>query len=192
MRLINAEVIAYGAASGQLRGQIAALFYRHRSIGGYDDITDFLIAPEPGHTQSQPGDSGTIWHLVQTGDQPLRPIALQWGGQGFLSATGTGTSTFNFALATSLTNVLRLLDVELVVDHNTGAQPFWGKTGHYSVATFACGQVTGTKLKARFLGRFPAGKSPASSMFPAGVGLFAWLWSCSRSPPVRANLRHSR
>ena len=73
MRLINAEVLAYGAASGQLRGQIAALFYRHRSIGGYDDITDFLIAPLPGQAQSQPGDSGTVWHLVQTGEPTAAP-----------------------------------------------------------------------------------------------------------------------
>jgi len=144
MRLINAEVVAYGAASGQLRGRITALFYRHRSIGGYDDVTDFLIAPQPGTAPSQPGDSGTLWHLLQSGEQqPLRPIALQWGGQGFLSARDT---SFNFALATSLTNVLRLLDVELVVDENVNAQPFWGKTGHYSLSTFACDQVTAPKL----------------------------------------------
>lgn len=141
-RLINAEVRAYGAASGILTGRIAALFYRHRSVGGYDDVTDFLIAPEAGQPHSQPGDSGTIWHLVQKSG-PLRPIALQWGGQGFRS----GVETFNFALAASLTNVLRLLDVELVVDHNTGAQPFWGKTGHYSLATFACEQISNTSPK---------------------------------------------
>ena len=63
-RLINAEVRAYGAATGALVGRIAALFFRHRSIGGYDDVTDFLIAPEPGQPHSQPGDSGTVWHLV--------------------------------------------------------------------------------------------------------------------------------
>jgi hypothetical protein len=72
-RLINAEVRAYGAATGTLAGRIAALFFRHRSIGGYDDVTDFLIAPEPGQPHSQPGDSGTIWHLVQR-DGPLRPL----------------------------------------------------------------------------------------------------------------------
>lgn len=140
MRLINAEVRAYGAATGELFGHIAALFFRHRSIGGYEEITDFLIAPEPGLPHSQPGDSGTIWHLVQKDGQELRPIALQWGGQSFLSSAEN--KTFNFALAASLTNVLRLLEVELVVEHNTGAQPYWGKTGHYSLATFACDQIT--------------------------------------------------
>lgn len=94
MRLINAEVVAYGAASGELRGRIAALFYRHRSMGGYDDITDFLIAPEPAAAQSQPGDSGTVWHLMQSGQQlPLRPIALQWGGQASCPRHGPSRST---------------------------------------------------------------------------------------------------
>jgi hypothetical protein len=136
-RLINAKVRAYGAATGTLEGRIAALFFRHRSIGGYDDVTDFLIAPEKDEPHSQPGDSGTIWHLVQK-DGQLRPLALQWGGQGFR----TGGTTFNFALAAGLTNILRLLDLELVVDHNIGAQPFWGKTGHYTLATFACQEIS--------------------------------------------------
>jgi hypothetical protein len=145
-RLINAEVVAYGAASGALYGRIAALFYRHRSIGGYDDVTDFLIAPLPGQSHSQPGDSGTVWHLRQKlPNEPLRPIALQWGGQAFLSSADG--DAYNFALASGLTNVLRLLEVELVVDHNTGAQPFWGKTGHYGIATFACDHVQSPKLK---------------------------------------------
>jgi hypothetical protein len=141
-RLINAKVRAYGAATGTLEGRIAALFFRHRSIGGYDDVTDFLIAPQKGEPHSQPGDSGTIWHLVQK-DGQLRPLALQWGGQGFR----TGGTTFNFALAAGLTNILRMLDVELVVDHNIGAQPFWGKTGHYTLATFACQEISDNSPK---------------------------------------------
>jgi hypothetical protein len=168
MRLINAEVIAYGAASGQLRGRVAALFYRHRSIGGYDDITDFLIAPEPDAAQSQPGDSGTVWHLVQAGeDQPLRPIAVQWGGQGFLS-TG-GNRSFNFALAASLTNVLRLLNVELVVQENVNAQPFWGKTGHYSLSTFACDYVTAPRLSTLMLANRDRVSFAIAELSPADI-----------------------
>ena len=146
-RLIDAEVVAYGAASGLLRGKVAALFHRSRSRGGYDDVTDFLIAPLPGSRGSQPGDSGTVWHLVQGDDAP-RPLALQWGGQ----RLGGGTLTrLNFALAASLTTVLRLLDVDLVEEHNTNAQPFWGKTGHYSIASLACVAVTNAKLSALML-----------------------------------------
>jgi hypothetical protein len=141
-RLVNAEVVAYGAASGMMVGRIAALFFRHRTVGGFDDVTDFLIVPEPGQPSSQPGDSGTVWHVKQK-EGPLRPLALQWGGQGFLS----DGESFNFALASSLSNILRLLDVELVVDHNLGAQPFWGKTGHYSLATFACEEISSASPK---------------------------------------------
>ena len=147
-KLVNAEVVAFGAASGYLRGRIAALLFRYRSIGGYDDITDFLIAPGPGQHGSQPGDSGTVWHLRQTADDgsvQLLPIALQWGGENLVGATpGRG---FNFALASSLTNVLRLLDVSLVVDHNTQAQPFWGKTGHYTIASLACEHLRTSRLR---------------------------------------------
>lgn len=147
-RLVNAEVVAFGAASGYLRGRIAALLFRYRSIGGYDDITDFLIAPGPGQRGSQPGDSGTVWHLTQTADDgsvQLLPVALQWGGQNLVGPSPG--RDLNFALASSLTNVLRLLDVTLVVDHNTQAQPFWGKTGHYTIASFACEHLQTSRLR---------------------------------------------
>jgi len=144
-RLIDAPVVAFGAASGRLTGRIAALFYRYRSIGGYDEVTDLLIAPQPGTPGSQPGDSGTLWHLREEGSDRLRPVALQWGGQSFVSAGGT--KNFNFTLAANLSNVIRLLDVELVLDHNRGAQPFWGKTGHYGIAALACSQVTSPGLR---------------------------------------------
>jgi len=146
-KLVNAEVVAFGAASGYLRGRIAALLFRYRSIGGYDDITDFLIAPGRGQRGSQPGDSGTIWHLSQTADDgtvQLLPVALQWGGENLV---GSLPGSFNFALASSLTNVLRLLDVSLVVDHNTQAQPFWGKTGHYTIASLACEHLKTSRLR---------------------------------------------
>lgn len=169
MRLINADVTAFGAASGRLYGRVAALFYRHRSIGGYDEITDFLIAPLPGQPSSQPGDSGTVWHLTESDDdgQRLRPIALQWGGQGFLSAdAGTG---YNFALASGLTNVLRLLDVELVVDYNTGPQPFWGKTGHYGLATFACDRVSSPTLRTLMVANRDRISFPVAGLSPGAI-----------------------
>lgn len=177
--LIGAPVRSFGAASGNLSGRIAALFYRYRSVGGYDDVTDFLIVPDPGGASTRPGDSGTVWHLVQSdpadssparsgsaqdgaaqagsaqagsaqagsaqdGRPTLRPIALEWGGQGIRGAAGR---RFNFTLAANLTSVLRLLSVDLVTEHNVGAQPFWGRTGHYTIASYACDSVTAANLK---------------------------------------------
>jgi hypothetical protein len=73
-RLIDAPLVAAGAASGRMVGRIKALFYRYKSVGGYDYVADFLIAPQADeHTpkdknvevvQTHRGDSGTVWHLV--------------------------------------------------------------------------------------------------------------------------------
>ena len=145
-RLIGADLVAHGAASGDIRGRIKALFYRYKSVGGYDYVSDFLIAPEEEGQQTRTGDSGTVWHLVKDKDLPLpRPICIEWGGQVFLD--GLDRKQFQFALATSLSNVCKLLDVELVQAHNTGVQPYWGQMGHYSIGAFACNAIRGTKLR---------------------------------------------
>jgi hypothetical protein len=144
LRLIDADVAAYGAASGELRGKIKALFYRYKSVGGYDYVADFLIAPDLTATQQTlPGDSGTVWHLPMPDASPPRPLAIEWGAQ----TLSTGSGELNFALATSLSTVCRKLDVELVREHNTGVAPFWGVTGHYSIATFAIDAIRIAKLK---------------------------------------------
>jgi len=159
LRLIDRTVIGYGAASGLLRGTIKALFYRHRSVGGFDYVGDFLIAPDNGdgasRKQTRRGDSGMIWNLDVTVDeegQPpkplqardLRPLALEWGGQVFDEAGRRSV----FAVATSLSNVCKLLDVELVTDVSRGVSGYWGRTGHYSIAAFAIRLVGDTRLKA--------------------------------------------
>jgi len=167
-RLIDAPLVAAGAASGRIVGRIKGLFYRYKSVGGYDYVADFLIAPQVDPkadprkdvavTQTQRGDSGAVWHLVTPKDgEPsetaaakefegtLHPLALEWGGQ-VLTQSGSG-ERFTFALATSLTTVCKALDVELLTHHNRGAQPFWGQTGHYTIATFAINELPNGKLK---------------------------------------------
>jgi hypothetical protein len=146
LRLIGAAVLAHGAASGQLQGEIKALFCRYKTVGGYEYVSDFLVAPnEAKGLQTRPGDSGAIWHLApgSKNELPL-PLAIEWGGQELVGADGS--SRFHFALATSLSNVCKILDVELVLDHNTGVLPYWGQTGHYSIASFACQILVPGKL----------------------------------------------
>lgn len=151
LRMIDAEVVGQGAASGALRGKIKALFYRYKSVGGYDYVSDFLIAPEGDEApQTRQGDSGTIWHLVPPPDPklaapPPRPLAVEWGGQTFAGAEGS--VSLNFALATSLSNVCKLLDVELVRTQNLGARPYWGQMGHYSIGAYACEALAQGKLR---------------------------------------------
>jgi len=152
LQLIDHPVSAFGAASGHLEGRIKALFYRYKSVGGYDYVADLLIAPQELARQTQPGDSGTVWHLkVEAGKEEgkeasgkptYRPLAVEWGAQTF-SVDG---DAYNFALATNLSNVCKLLDVELVSAHNTAAQPYWGATGHYSIGNVAVEQVKDKKL----------------------------------------------
>jgi hypothetical protein len=156
LRLIGCPVRAYGAASGDMRGEICALFYRFNSVGGFDYIADILIGPrEKKSLGTHPGDSGTLWlidtHcLYQKGPyldqkEPLpRPLALQWGGQVFLDKNKKGSS---YALATFLSTICNELDVTLVRDWNIGLPNYWGAVGHYSIANKACGVIQNRKLK---------------------------------------------
>jgi hypothetical protein len=159
LQLIDRPVMAFGAVSGHIDGHIKALFYRHKARAGFEYVSEFLIAPDDAARQTCPGDSGTVWHLVEDvtaasakaskergkADKILRPIAVEWGGQTLLDSVG---QRFNFALATGLSTACELLDVDLVVGQNTGPQPYWGQTGHYSIATVAIGLVQAPTLKA--------------------------------------------
>jgi hypothetical protein len=64
--LIGEYARAYGAASGELRGAILALFYRYSTAGGTDYVADFLIAPRClNENGTMHGDSGTLWFWEQ-------------------------------------------------------------------------------------------------------------------------------
>ena len=155
LRLIGADVVGHGAASGTMHGEIQALFYRYRTIGGTDYVADLLIGPRAGQTfPTRPGDSGTLWFLEQTatadasdnrsGTVPLRPIAVQWGGHRVL---GAGRERqLRFALATNLGTIRRLLGVELVREWGIGLPEYWGAVGHYTVGARACGLCSTPKL----------------------------------------------
>ena len=147
LRLIGAPVRAFGAASKQMAGEVCALFYRYKAVGGFEYVADFLIGPRAGSTSlgTHPGDSGTLWLLdrEETKELPM-PLALQWGGQVFLSGGDqTGSS---YALATCLSNVCSRLNVEIIRDWNIGEKEYWGAVGHYSIANKACGVVQNANL----------------------------------------------
>lgn len=153
LKLIDQPVLGRGAMSGLVHGTIKALFYRYRSVGGYDYVGDFLISPAEG-SSTRHGDSGMVWHLdTTTGDDPahpkplanrdLRPLAVAWGGQVF-EESGVRSA---FSIATSLSNVCKLLDVELVTDQSRGVSGYWGRTGHYSIAAFAISLVGDKRLR---------------------------------------------
>jgi hypothetical protein len=150
LNLIGTPVCASGAASGKLTGEIHALFYRYKSIGGFDYIADLLIGPRTGQEAlpTRHGDSGTMWfydpppateplesdrHETRQGAQArrLRPLALQWGGH--LLMGQQGEEALQFVLASCVSTVCRVLDVELVRDLNVGLTETWGETGHFKI-----------------------------------------------------------
>ena len=49
LKLIGSPVKAYGCASREMYGAIAALLYRYKSIGGFEYVTDFLIGSRARH-----------------------------------------------------------------------------------------------------------------------------------------------
>jgi hypothetical protein len=164
--LIGCPLRANGGASGQLRGAVQALFYRYRSVGGFDYVAELLIGPgrDGVAVTTHPGDSGTLWFWDAEQDVPekrpeagaalappperrtpeLRPLAVQWGGQAFLDAGGAPST--QFALASCLSTVCRLLDVEPVRSWALGHSLYWGKVGHYKVATTACSLASKPRL----------------------------------------------
>jgi hypothetical protein len=147
LRLIGVKVRAHGAASGEMRGEICALFYRFQSVGGFEYVADALIGPaDEQPLGTHPGDSGTLWLTDQSGD-PLgpRPFALQWGGQVFFDDDGKASP---YALVTFLSTVCDQLDLTVLRDWNTGLPDYWGAVGHYSIATRAIDAVRNRQLKA--------------------------------------------
>ncbi len=167
--LIGMPVRAWGGVSGELKGSLKALFYRYRSVGGFDYVADLLIGPRDKNSSlpTEHGDSGTVWFYDPEGEREdgsakrakkaapkvergikanrFRPLALQWGGQK-LQLPGTPQGT-QFALATTLSTVCRELDVTLVSDLNIGQTEYWGRLGHFKIAAEACQLVTNQKLK---------------------------------------------
>ncbi|MGE5345551.1 MAG: hypothetical protein ACM3JH_06330 [Acidithiobacillales bacterium] len=140
--LVDQPVRAFGAVSGPLSGRIAALFYRYQEMGGFEYVSDLLIALDAGSV-THPGDSGTLWCLVRTGERETHhPIALEWGGQA-VEEPGREPAR-SVTLATFVSTVLRELQLDLIRDWNVGLPYYWGALGHYTIAARACSAVAGS------------------------------------------------
>ncbi|MDQ0563230.1 hypothetical protein QO004_005039 [Rhizobium mesoamericanum] len=142
--LINCPLVAFGAMSGLMKGRILGLFYRYKSVGGTDYVTDLVVGPRDRDTplNNYPGDSGTVWFeddakapVNGNGARKLRPVALEWGGQ-VLLAPGARAST-QLALGICLSTICRELDVELIPDWNIGHTEYWGEWGHVKIGAYA-------------------------------------------------------
>jgi hypothetical protein len=152
MSLLGGHVRGYGASSRQwIIGEIQALFYRYKSKGGFEYVSDFFIGPRtptsedpsPPDFITLPGDSGTLWLLEPIADKNyidgahtpnlLRPFAIQWGANRLYS--GLSHQAHAYALATCLSTVCDRLDVDIVRDWNLDQADTWGAVGHFSIAS---------------------------------------------------------
>jgi len=147
---IGRNVLGYGSSSGRMTGEITALFYRYKTVGGIDYISDFLISHRQGRPlKSQPGDSGTLlcvdaseFERVPDERALPRPFAVQWGGQKLVS--GPDGPMTQFVLATSLATACRELNVELVTDWRNAVTEYWGQVGHFKIADQAVAMTPGS------------------------------------------------
>jgi hypothetical protein len=141
--IINRPVIAFGSISGEMKGRILGLFYRYKTVGGMEYVTDFVIGPRGELSlNNYPGDSGTLWFEDDEdapknaqGARRLRPFALEWGGQ-VLLAPGGKTPT-QLALGVCLATVCRELDIQIIPDWNIGHTEYWGEWGHVKIGAYA-------------------------------------------------------
>ncbi len=146
LRLIGCPVRAYGCASRAMQGEIAGLFYRYKAVGGFEYVSDFLIGPRGNMPlRTGPGDSGTLW-LLESPTEPLPlPLAVQWGAH--LFAGDAGRTQIPYALATCLSTVCNLLEMDVVPDLNSSGEEVWGMVGHYTIATAAMDFIRDSKLR---------------------------------------------
>ena len=153
LALIGRDVKGTGAASGQMEGEIAALFYRYKTNGGFEYIADLLIGPRSDEENdakvptfaTHPGDSGTLWLLEpDAGDNAATskaerkewlPLAMQWGRNMLYSAGEARPQSY--VLATLLSRVCAELGVDPVRNWNFDQPDTWSAIGHFSIANRA-------------------------------------------------------
>ncbi len=166
LKLIGAPLKAFGCASGEMHGEICGLFYRYKSLGGSDYISDILIGPADSKNtatgtkktdglMTHPGDSGTIWVLdspssltpitLEEKEELNAPLAIQWGGHVF--SDGKTNKLSAYALASFLSNACNILNVDIIRNWNTALPEYWGAVGHYAIAHYATRLLKSTKLK---------------------------------------------
>jgi hypothetical protein len=179
LNLITMKVVGQSAISGLIRGEIHALFYRYKALGGAEYVSDFLIGPETddagypkirsrrGHRRPATperalavhhGDSGTVLYIEHaestkrgSGEEKkvtYFPCALLWGREEFFD--DGKLQSHPYALATSLSTALDILDLDYVRDINLDQEYIWGWVGHYAIGRALAAPVdllTSSKLK---------------------------------------------
>jgi hypothetical protein len=170
--LIGTPVRAFSTISGSSEGEIRALFFKYESLGGFEYVTDVLIAPrqratrkgDDGQPFTRPGDSGSLWFYDPGADeeaikanrdleQPPVPPAERGARAPRLRPVAMqwggermslpGGTKGSYALATFLSSICRALDAEVDRKWSIGHEEYWGKIGHFTIGFKACDHVFG-------------------------------------------------
>ena len=195
---IGRPVIGHGAASGEMHGEIKALFYQYKSIGGRDYVADFMIGSQQnaGPLMTQPGDSGSLWCLDSIlASGTLSPVAMEWGGQRISSGTAAG-QYMQFSLATSIAVTLRELSLDIIQDPTAERTQYWGPVGHFKIGQQACFQVANKALKEFFINNINivSFSSDATLQTATGLQAKAGFVPLSDVPDVvwKTNINHGK
>lgn len=196
---IGLPVVGHGAASGEMRGEIKALFYRYKSIGGRDYVADFVIGSKHDAKEllmTQPGDSGSLWCLdsiLESGT--LSPVAMEWGGQRISSGDATG-QYMQLSLATSIAVTLRELSLDIIQDPTAERTQYWGPVGHFKIGQQACFQVANKALQQFFINNINivSFSSDATLQTATGMQAKAGFVPLSDVPDVvwKTNINHGK
>lgn len=151
LKLIGCPLLGYGCSSGVMKGEIAALFYRYASSGGYDYVADYIVGPRATKNSRQTapfapakGDSGTLLVVDDpNSSENGKAIGVLWGGQ----KSEAGAVEQPYGLVTNLTTVCRLLGVEFVCAWNTGYDDYFGAYAHVVLPSLCADVVKNAKLK---------------------------------------------
>lgn len=154
LSLIGQKVRGCGAASGEMQGELAALFYRYKTNSGFEYVADVMIGPRPARSATTlktrfatlPGDSGTLWlsdpptaSHSDSGENETKPeylpLAMQWGRNMLYSSSDARPQ--GYALATFLSGVCAALQVDPVRNWNLDQPDTWSAVGHFSIASRA-------------------------------------------------------
>lgn len=150
LSLVGQPVSAFGSVSGEITGEIKALFYRFKALGGFEYVSDFLIGSRDDTPLNiHAGDSGSVVLYERPTEDgnaiaERMPIAMLWGQHVYGDAQKNKSP---YALATCLSTACNLLGVDLVRGWNTDMPYIWGKSGHYTVGNFAIEFIKDKKFR---------------------------------------------
>ena len=143
LSLVGRHVRGVGAASGVMLGEIQGLFYRYKTGGGFEYVSDLFIGPRSRQKRERknPAAPKFATHLailersvLEPGNVSMAaehdekyaflPLAMEWGRNMLAS---TGNAARKFCIGDFVVAVCALLEVDPIRDWNLDQPDTWGR-----------------------------------------------------------------